>query len=74
MKGAPPGVSVGPHLALLTNFLPGYNVSWAGSVVGLLYGFLVGLFFGVLIAVVWNVVHHVYLVRTITRRFFAGDL
>ena len=40
VKGAPPGVTVGPHLALLTNFLPGYNVSWPGSVVGLLTGFL----------------------------------
>ena len=74
VKGAPPGVTVGPHLALLANFLPGYNVSWPGSVVGLFYGFLVGLGFGVLIAVVWNTVHHIYLVQTVTRRFFAGDL
>ena len=74
VKGAPPGVTVGPHLALLTNFLPGYSVSWPGSVVGLFYGFLVGLAFGVLIAVVWNIVHHIYLVQTVTRRFFAGDL
>jgi hypothetical protein len=74
VKGAPPGVTVGPHLALLTNFLPGYNVSWPGSVVGLFYGFLVGLAFGVLIAVVWNVVHHIYLVQAVTRRFFADEL
>lgn len=74
VKGAPPGVSVGPHLALLTNFLPGYNVSWPGSVVGLFYGFLIGFVLGGLIAVVWNIVHHVYLVVAVTRRYFAGDL
>ena len=74
VKGAPPGVTVGPHLALLTNFLPGYNVSWPGSIVGLFYGFLIGLGFGVLIAMVWNIVHHIYLVQAVTRRYFAGDL
>ena len=74
IKGAPPGGAVGPHLALLTNFLPGYNVSWPGSIVGLFYGFLIGLGFGVMIAMVWNIVHHIYLVQAVTRRYFAGDL
>ena len=74
VKGAPPGAAVGPHLALLTNFLPGYSVSWPGSVVGLIYGFFLGLGVGVLIAMVWNVVHHIYLVQAVTRRYFAGDL
>ncbi len=74
VKGAPPGVSVGPHLALLTNFLPGYSVSWLGGFVGLFYGFLIGFVFGGLIAVVWNIVHHIYLVLAVTRRYFAGDL
>ncbi len=74
VKGAPPGVAVGPHLALLANFLPGYSVSWPGSVVGLFYGFLIGAALGVLIAAVWNIVHHVYLVLVVTRRYFAGDL
>jgi hypothetical protein len=74
VKGAPPGVNVGPHLALLTNFLPGFSVSWFGSFVGLLYGFLIGVVLGGLIAFVWNVVHHIYLVLFVTRRHFAGDL
>jgi hypothetical protein len=73
-KGAPPGVAVGPHLALLTNFLPGYSVSWSGSLVGLFYGFLIGAVLGVLIALIWNLVHHVYLVAMVARRYFAGDL
>lgn len=74
VKGAPPGINVGPHLALLTNFLPGYHVSWPGSVVGLFYGFLIGAGLGGLIAVVWNIVHHIYLVLAVTRRYFGGDL
>lgn len=73
-KGAPPGVEVGPHLALLANFLPGYSVSWSGAAVGLVYGFLIGAVLGVLIAIVWNLIHHVYLVVAVTRRYFAGDL
>ena len=74
VKGAPPGMNVGPHLALLAHFLPGYNVSWSGSFVGLFYGFLIGVGLGGLIAVVWNIVHHMYLVLAVSRRYFAGDL
>ncbi len=73
-KGAPPGVGVGPHLALLANFLPGFSVSWPGSFLGLFYGFLIGAGLGILIAAVWNMVHHIYLVMLVTRRYFAGDL
>ena len=46
LKSTPAGIKVGPHLALLANFLPGYRVSWAGSVVGLFYGFLIGAVLG----------------------------
>ena len=74
VKGAPPGVPVGPHLALLAQFLPGYGVSWPGSFVGLGYGFVLGATLGVVLAAVWNVAHHVYLMVAITRRYFAGDL
>jgi hypothetical protein len=43
-------------------------------VFGVLYGFLIGCGFGAIVAAVWNVAHHVYLVMTTTRRYFAGDL
>jgi hypothetical protein len=39
LKGGDP---VGPHLALLGQFFPGYRVSFAGSLVGLVYGFALG--------------------------------
>ena len=74
LKGAPPGVSVGPHLALLSNFFPAYSVSWPGSFVGLVYGFVVGFGLGTLIAVLWNVAHHIYFLRAVTRGYFADDL
>ncbi len=74
LKGAPPGVGVGNHLALLAQFLPGYRVSWSGSVVGLAYGFAIGLVFGAVVAAVWNLAHHIYLAMVSARNYFAGDL
>jgi hypothetical protein len=49
------------HLGLLSNYLPGYGVSWLGSVIGLFYGMLIGFCVGVVFGAVWNLVHHVYL-------------
>ena len=42
IKGPEPGSTVGPHLALLSYFLPGYSVSWSGSLIGLVWGLLLG--------------------------------
>jgi hypothetical protein len=74
LKGAPPGVAIGPHLSLLANFLPGYSVTWPGSFVGLFYGFIIGALLGVIVAALWNLAHHVYLMAAVARRYFAGDL
>jgi len=74
VKGAPPDMGVGNHLALLGHFLPGYTVSWPGSVLGLLYGFLIGVVIGTVVGAVWNLAHHIYLVLMVTRNYFAGDL
>ena len=74
MKDTPPGVPIGPHLALLSNFLPGYTVSWSGSLLGAFYAFTIGCGFGAMVAAVWNVAHHIYFVIATTRRSFAGDL
>ena len=63
LRGAPPGVHIGPHLGLLAIYLPGYSVSWSGSVTGLIYGGVVGAAFGALFGTVWNMVHYVYLMR-----------
>jgi hypothetical protein len=36
------GEVVGPHLALLGQYLPGYTVTWTGSFLGFIYGLLIG--------------------------------
>lgn len=63
VRGAPPGVHIGPHLGLLANYLPGYSVSWSGSLTGLVYGLVVGAAVGGLFGIIWNMVHYVYLLR-----------
>ncbi|NNE33671.1 MAG: hypothetical protein HKN13_00435 [Rhodothermales bacterium] len=36
------GEEVGPHLMLLGQFWPGYEVSWLGAFLGFSYGFITG--------------------------------
>ncbi len=48
------GLSVGPHLALLALFLPGYSVSIRGAFIGFAYLFVIGYAIGRLIGSVYN--------------------
>ena len=48
------GAVVGPHLALLANFFPGYSVTLVGGIIGFVYGFVGGYAIGRLIGVVYN--------------------
>jgi hypothetical protein len=48
------GASVGPHLALLALFLPGYSVSIPGAFIGFAYLFVIGYAIGRLIGSVYN--------------------
>ena len=48
------GEVVGPNLGLLSNYFPGYTVTWSGSIVGFCYGFLVGTLFGWAMAWIYN--------------------
>ena len=48
------GPVVGPHLGLLGVFLPGYRVTFAGSVIGLGYGIVIGYCAGWVIGAVYN--------------------
>jgi hypothetical protein len=52
------GEVVGPHLALLGQFLIGYRVSFVGSLVGFAYGFVGGYLVGYVVARVYNWVAH----------------
>src|SRR5678815_4355492 len=51
MRGGP---VVGPHLALLAQFLPGYQVSVIGSVIGFFWGALYGFVVGYLVSTLYN--------------------
>ena len=69
LKGpAEPGREIGPHLALIVHYLPGYRVSWGGACIGLLWGALDGFLLGALLAFFVNFHHALYL-RLLERRF-----
>lgn len=48
------GDDVGPHLALLNNFFPGYTVTWPGAFIGFAYGALSGAIIGWSVAWIYN--------------------
>jgi hypothetical protein len=48
------GPVVGPHLALLAQFLPGYHVSVIGSVIGFVWGAFYGFVVGYLVSTLYN--------------------
>ena len=51
IKGGEP---VGPHLQLLSQYFPGYRVSFFGSLIGFGYGFATGAVSGMLIGWLYN--------------------
>jgi hypothetical protein len=67
LKGAPPGSEVGTHLQLIGIYLPGYTVSWPGSLVGAAYGGLIGALLGAFIAILWNLTHLLYITMIVIR-------
>jgi hypothetical protein len=52
IKGGP---TVGPTLSLLSQYYPGYSVTWTGSLVGLFYGALTGAAIGWCVAWLYNI-------------------
>jgi hypothetical protein len=48
------GENVGPHLALLSVYLPGYSVTWEGAFIGAAYLFFIGYGAGRTIATIYN--------------------
>lgn len=50
------GEVVGPHLSLLGQYLPGYTVTWSGSLIGLLYGLIVGFIIGYSASWLYNLI------------------
>jgi hypothetical protein len=48
------GRHVGAHLGLLSNFFPGYRVTFFGSIIGFCYMFFVGFIGGIVLGAVYN--------------------
>lgn len=48
------GRNVGQHLALLSQYFPGYSVSFLGSLIGFIYAFVGGYIIGRAIGYVYN--------------------
>ena len=48
------GQAIGPHLSLLSQFFPGYSVTFFGSFVGFAYGFISGYMGGWSVAWLYN--------------------
>lgn len=52
------GEVVGPHLGLLGVYLPGYSVSFVGSLIGFVYMFVIGYGMGRILGTVYNRIAH----------------
>lgn len=67
LKGAPPDIPIGPHLQLLSSYLPGYSVTWIGSIIGAAYSSIIGAVVGYALALFWNLTHWLYLAVILRR-------
>lgn len=67
IKGASAGVEAGPHLKLPGIYLPGYTVSWWGTLLGAVYGMLLGVAAGTIISGMWNFTHYLYMTAMVIR-------
>jgi hypothetical protein len=52
------GERVGPHLSLLSIYLPGYRVTWGGAFLGFVYMFVIGYALGRVIGAIYNAIAH----------------
>ena len=48
------GLKVGEHLSLISNFFPGYRVTFLGSLIGFVYAFVAGYALGRVVGEVYN--------------------
>ena len=70
------GEFVGPRLGLLRNFLPGYEVTWPGALIGLLEGGLIGFALGFFIASLrnWSMMAYAHLLKRRAETQAAGNV
>jgi len=73
LQDVPAGYPVGPHLNALQDYLPGYSVSWWGSIAGLPNGFLIGAIIGFFVALFWNLTHYIALASMLIKTAVLAD-
>ena len=61
------GHLVGLHLSRVGMFLPGYDVSWTGVVVGFFEGGVAGCVLGLILASLWNGYHRMFVALVVAR-------
>ena len=61
------GPIVGPNLANLGVYLPGYSVTAIGGLIGAVYFFFIGAIVGGIFAALWNLTHYVFIVLSVLR-------
>lgn len=67
VKGTQSGVEIGQHLSLIGIYLPGYDVSWTGGLLGAFYAWVLGAVAGFVLALLWNLTHYLYITAIVVR-------
>jgi hypothetical protein len=67
IKGNGSDITIGPDLAMLSYYLPGYSMTWFGNIIGSIYVGMIGLVLGWLFAGLWNLTHYLYLAMLINK-------
>lgn len=73
LQDVPAGYPVGQHLNELQSYLPGYSVTWTGSIAGLLNGFVIGAIAGFFLALFWNLTHYIALASMLIKTAILAD-
>jgi hypothetical protein len=61
------GFQVGLHLSRVGMFLPGYDVTWTGVVVGFFEAGALGCVVGLALALLWNGYHRMFVALVVAR-------
>ncbi|MCI0666633.1 MAG: hypothetical protein L0Y43_01090 [Methylococcaceae bacterium] len=73
VQGRSGDIPIGPHLAFLGDYLPGYRVTWSGGFLGFVYGGMIGGVVGYFISLLWNLSHYFYLALIVSRIHYFSE-
>ena len=73
-KGATPTHYIGPNMQSLNLYLPGYDITWIGNIIGSIYAGIIGAVFAAVFAILWNLVHYLYLAFVVHKLQLYDDI